>query len=182
MFGLVACGGTAVAPPAAAPAATPVPAATRDPARDSLPLVADVSLGASAHTWQGADDHVTLSITNRGRDILDLVVQAPAWIDEHGLAMGSTRSCTPNLDTGEIDCGPVYAGQSQAVILRAYPANVGTFTYQLRVFDRQPSGLAPIAGADGRPIAFEFQEVVDPLTNQIPGGRYTPTPQASPGG
>lgn len=178
-----ACASTPAAPPAdAAPsmaASTPAPQPTRDPARDSLPLVADIHLGASNHTWQGADDHVTLSVDNRGRDIQDLVVQSPDWVAEHGLAMGSTRACLPNLDAGQVECGPIYAGESMPVILRAMPAHVGTFHYEMRVFDQEAGSLVPIVGSDGRPVVFDFVEVVDPLTNQIPGGVFTPSPAPS---
>lgn len=162
--------------PAVASVPVPAPESTRDPSKDSLPLVAEVHLGASDHTWRGADDHVTLTVDNRGRDIQDLVIASPAWVAEHGLAMGSTRSCLPNLDAGQIACGPIYSGKSMPVILRAMPAHVGSFHYELRVYDREGDNLLPVAGTDGRPVVFDFVEVVDPLTNQVPGGSFTPEP------
>lgn len=167
---------------ATSPPPAPSPAPTRDPAKDALPLVADVRLGASDHTFQGGDDHVTLSIDNRGRDIQDLVVRSPRWVAEHGLSMGSTRSCDPDPDAGLIACGPLYAGQSMPVILRAIPAHVGTFHYEMSLFDRENGTLVPVGGLDGRPVAFDFTEVVDPLTSQVPGGQFTPpaSPSASP--
>lgn len=158
------------------PSPIPTAAASRDPSRDTLPLLADVHLGASAHTFQGGDDHIGLVIENRGRDIQDLVVESPAWFAEHGLAMGTTRACGDvDLAAGSIDCGPVYAGLSGSFILRAYPEHVGTFHYEVRLADREGGALLAIAGPDGRPLVLSFGEVVDPVTNQIPGGS-NPTP------
>jgi len=173
------CGGDATPRPAAVAApAPPAAAPTRDPSKDSLALMADIHLGASTHTWQGADDHVTMAVDNRGRDIQDLVVVAPQWIAEHGLGMGTTRSCIPDLDAGLVACGPLYTGQSMSIILRAFPDHVGTFAYELGVYDRENGQLVPVNGPDGRPAMFSFTEVVDPITNQLPGGTY-PSPSPS---
>ncbi len=178
---VAACGGQAawrpepVVPGAAV--ASPTPEPTRDPSKDSLPLVAEVSAGASQRSFQGGDDHITLTLENRGRDIEDLVIQASGWLAEHsGLGMGSSRACRPDLDTGEIDCGAVYAGQSMAIILRSFPAHYGTFTYEMRILARFGDRLLPVTRPDGTPAAFAFTEVVEPLTNQVPGGSYTPPP------
>jgi hypothetical protein len=167
--GGVRSGRAAVVPPA-----TPTAAPSRDPSRDSLALTADIHLGASGHTWQGADDHLTLAVENRGRDIQDVVVVSPPWVAEHGLGMGTTRSCDPDLDAGLIACGPIYAGQSMAIILRGFPNHAGTFKYDVAVYDRENGRLVPISGVDGQPADFTFTEVVDPLTNQVPGGSYPP--------
>ena len=158
----------------------PITEPTRDPGKDSLPLLAEVHVGASAHSFQGGDDHVGLVIDNRGRDLQDLVVLAPAWVAEHGLAMGTSRACADeDLSVGSIDCGPVFAGQTGSFALRAFPLHVGTFHYELRLYDREPAGLLPILGPDGQPLVASFDEVVDPVTNQIPGQYATPPPTAS---
>ncbi|HEX6349472.1 MAG TPA: hypothetical protein VF160_08795 [Candidatus Dormibacteraeota bacterium] len=149
----------------------------RDPAKDTLPLVGELHVGASAHTFQGGDDHVGIEVDNRGRDFQDLVVLAPRWVGEHGLAMGTSHACANvDLSAGAIDCGPVYAGQTGSFMLRAIPLHVGTFHYELRLYDQEASGLVPILTPDGQPMAASFDEVVDPVTNQIPGGYPTPTP------
>jgi hypothetical protein len=138
-----------------------------------------VSLGASPHTFQGGDDHVTLVVDNRGRDIHDLTIEAGPWLAEHTFSMGSSRYCQPDIEAGLISCGPVYAGDSLPVILRTTPAHVGTFHYELRLADRGAAGLLPIDSPEGSPIVLGFDEVVDQVTSQIPGGRFTPSPEAS---
>src|SRR5438477_5777513 len=74
------CGSTPHASVAVTRSPTPITEPTRDPGKDSLPLLAEVHVGASAHSFQGGDDHVGLVIDNRGRDLQDLVVLAPAWV------------------------------------------------------------------------------------------------------
>lgn len=175
-----ACG--AAPRPTAAPAAPAPPgeaqvqpaAPTRDLSKDGLPLLAEVHVGASAHIFQGGDDHVTLAVDNRGRDIQDLVIVAGPWLDEHGLAMGTTPSCNPDPDQGLIACGPIYSGRSANEILRAMPAHTGTFTYELRLYDREDGALHPIQSLDGRAISVTFSETVDPVTNQISSVNVTP--------
>ncbi len=162
-----------------APTPSAVLEPTRDPGKDGLPLVAEVHVGASAHTFQGGDDHVGIVIDNRGRDLQDMVVMAPAWVAEHGLGMGTSHACAnEDLSVGSIDCGPVFAGQTGSFALRAFPHHVGTFHYEIRFYDRESSGLLPILSPDGRPVVAEVDEVVDPVTNQIPGQYATPTPTA----
>jgi len=174
------CGSTPHASVAVTRSPTPITEPTRDPGKDSLPLLAEVHVGASAHSFQGGDDHVGLVIDNRGRDLQDLVVLAPAWVAEHGLAMGTSRaSADEDLSVGSIDCGPVFAGQTWSFALRAFPLHVGTFHDELRLYDREPAGLLPILGPDGQPLVASFDEVVDPVTNQIPGQYATPPPTAS---
>lgn len=161
-------------------AATPPPPAqpARDPGRDHLPLLAVVHAAASPHTFQGGDDHLSIGVDNRGRDIQDLVLVSPPWVAEHGLAMGSTKGCDPDLEAGTIHCGPVYAGQDFSAVLRAMPGHVGRFHYQVALYAQEAAGLQPIAGPDGSPAVIDFDEVVDPVTSQVPG--YRPDPSPSP--
>lgn len=177
---LAACAGadSATARPPAATTPTPSAAPTRDPSKDALPLVASVSLGASAHSFQGGDDHVSLSIDNRGRDIEMLVIDTGPWLADHGLAMGSSRFCDTDLEAGSVTCGPVYSGQSMNVILRALPAHAGTFHYRFALFDREGGRLVPITTDTGAPAEFGFDEVVDPIGSQISG--FHPDPSPSP--
>jgi len=137
--------------------------------------MAEIHLGASAHTFQGGDDHVGLVIDNHGRDIQNLVVESHPWFAERGLGMGTTHSCGDvDVASGSVDCGPVYAGQTASVILRAFPEHIGTFHYEMHFADREGDALLPITGPDGQPIVLSFDEVVDPVTNQIPGGNNPP--------
>jgi hypothetical protein len=176
---LSACAGGTGSPhtSAAATPMAPVPP-TRDPGKDSLPLVAVVYAAASPHTFQGGDDHLSIGVDNRGRDIQDLVLLSPPWVAEHGLAMGSTRGCDPDLEAGTIHCGPVYAGQDFTAVLRAIPAHIGRFHYRVGLYDLEAGGLQAIAGPDGNPAVVEFDELVDPVNQQIPG--YRPDPSPSP--
>ena len=175
----VGCGsGVQGRPAPAVTPATPTAVPVRDPSKDSLPLHAEVHFGATSHIFQSGDDHVTLSIDNHGRDIQDLAIQSGPWLAEHPLAMGSTSSCIPDLGAGLIDCGPIYAGRSTTISLRAEPLHAGTFHYEMRLYDREGGTLVPIAGPDGAPIVIAFDEVVDPLSNQIPGVTAPPSPSA----
>ena len=173
---VAACGGAAPATSAPAGAAAPSAAPTRDPARDGLPLAATVHAAASAHTFQGGDDHLAIGVDNHGRDIQDLVLDSAPWVAEHTLAMGSTRGCDPDLAAGTVHCGPVFAGQSFGAVLRATPAHVGTFHYEVRLLAAEGGRLSPITGADGSPLVVAFDEVVDPVVAQVPGWRPDPTP------
>lgn len=190
---IVACGcaghGPRPAQPPPAPLAggdltpLPVPSAAprRDPALDALPLVAEIHVGSSDHIFQGGDDHVSIGVTNRGRDILHFVIRSPLWVEQHGLAMGSSRQCMPDLAAGLIDCGPVYAGQDVNFQLRAMPSDVGRWEYRAEFLDRAPDGtLIPIGmpNAPAVPVVVLLHEEVTPVGLQIPG--YRPEPTASP--
>ena len=149
--GLVAtagcAGGSALVPAAATPGGSPAPTTLtsaagphREPALDDLPLVAEIYVGHSDHIFQGGDDHVTISVTNRGRDILDFVFKSPLWVEQHGLAMGSSKQCLPDLEQGLVACGPVYAGQDANFQLRAIPSDVGSWDYLGEFYDRAGNG------------------------------------------
>lgn len=60
-------------------------------------------------------------------------------------------------------------------MLRAFPLHVGTFHYELNLYDQEASGLLPILTPDGQPMAASFDEAVDPVTNQIAGAYPTAT-------
>lgn len=176
---LAGCGSEPGAAPSTSPTAAPSAAAAsaRNPALDGQPLVADIRVGASDHIFAGGDDHVTIVVTNRGRDILHFAFVEPLWVDEHSLAMGATAACMPDPAAGLVDCGPVYAGQTARFLLRAMPADEGVFDYRARFFDRRDDGsMAPIGSpADpGTQVTATFRETVTAQGRQVPGYYATP--------
>ena len=159
-------------------AASPSPVPTRDPSRDSMPLVADVMARGSLHSFEGGDDHITFGIQNRGRDVQALVIDAGPWLQEHDIAMFTTNSCNFETDPDLIVCGPVYSGEGMSVVVHAFPLHAGTFHYEVRFFSRENGHLSPILDASGRQSVIGVDELVDPQGRQVQG--YVPTPSPTP--
>ena len=177
------CGGVAQAtsPPAPTPSpvASPSPVPTRDPAKDGLPLVADVSARGSPHSFEGGDDHVTLGITNQGRDVLELAVEPGAWLHDHTIAMGTSAACNVETNPDLIVCGPVYSGEQRSFSIKAFPLTAGTFHYELRFFSREHGRLVPIVDASGVQQVIKLDESVDAQGQQVQGYNPPPTPTPS---
>jgi hypothetical protein len=142
-----------------------------------MPLKAVVRGNGSRSAFVGGDDHIGFVIDNRGRDIRDLVIDVGPWLEQHEIAMGSSRFCDADPATNTIDCGPVYSGQTLNASIHAFPGQAGDFHYTAHFYDREDGRLVPILDLDGVPTVVQLEEVVDPQTRQVPG--YVPTPQAS---
>jgi hypothetical protein len=173
----IGCAGSAQAlpspvPPAPVPSAAPAP--TRDPSRDGMPLLAEVSAHGSLHSFEGGDDHVTFGISNRGRDVQELVIDAGGWLEEHTIAMGTSPACEVESNPDLIVCGPVYSGQQRSFSIKAFPLTPGTFHYDMRFFSREDGRLAPIHDASGVQQVIRVDEMVDAQGQQVPG--YVPSP------
>ena len=185
VLAVVGCGGAAAkAQPAAAPTSTSAltsPTPTRDPSRDGMPLMADVSARGTPHSFMGGDDHVTLGITNRGRDVQDLVIDTGTWLYGHTIAMGTSAAC--NVDPANqnlLDCGPVYSGEQRSFSIKAFPEDSGNYHYEMRFFSRENGQLVPIVDASGVQQVAVFDEVVDAQGNQVQGYNPPVTPTAKP--
>ena len=168
--------------PGQAQRATPTPAAakplpTRDTQKDSLPLQAAVRGSGSRSAFVGGDDHIGFVIENRGRDIRELMIDIGPWLDQHEIALGSSRFCDADPATNALDCGPVYSGQTVSVSIHAFPGQAGDFHYTAHFYDREDGRLVPVVGLDGALATVQLEEIVDPQTNQVPN--YIPTPRPS---
>jgi hypothetical protein len=140
--------------------------------------MADVSARGSPHSFEGGDDHVTFGITNRGRDVQDLVIDADGWLHDHTIAMGTSPACDVESNPDLITCGPVYSGEQRSFSIKAFPLSAGTFHYQVRFFSRENGRLVPIVDSSGVQPVIGMDEVVDPQGQQVPG--YVPTPTPTP--
>ena len=141
-------------------------------------MVADVSARGSPHSFAGGDDHVTLGITNRGRDVLELAVEPGEWLHDHTIAMGTSAACNVETNPDLIVCGPVYSGEQRSFSIKAFPLSAGTFHYEMRFFSREHGQLVPIVDASGTQQVIRLDELVDPIGQQVPG--YNPPPAATP--
>lgn len=180
---LAACGGATAQTPtpagaAPSPVASPSHVPTRDPSRDGLPLMADVSARGTPHSFAGGDDHVTLGITNQGRDVQELVIDTGTWLDSHTIAMGTSAACDVDPDPTLLDCGPVYAGEQRSFSIKAFPEAPGTFHYAMRFFSRENGKLVPIVDTSGAQQVIVLDEVVDPQGQQVQG--YNPPTSPTP--
>lgn len=181
LFVLLSMGCSASVQRAASPtinAASPSPSPTHDPSKDTLPLTADVFARGSLHSFAGGDDHVTLGITNRGRDVSEVVIDAGAWLQEHSIAMGTSAACNVESNPDLITCGPVFAGEQRTYSIKAFPLTAGTFHYKLRFFSRENGRLVPIVDAAGVQVVISLDEEVDPQGRQVQG--YVPEPSPTP--
>ena len=156
---LTACGGTS--PPAPRGPAPPPPWTAAEP-----PLRAEIFGRGSPEIYEGGDDHVALVVHNTGRLIQNLVVDlsgGDGWFGHHTLAMGTSPGCTPNLDRGRIECGPVAAGSTATIMLRAFPDEIGRFSYSAAFYSMGDLGLTAIADLAGHPAVVGFAESVIPV-------------------
>lgn len=149
------------------PAAEAPPSAA--PVVDATNLAADVYASGSLHTFAGGDDHLSLGIVNRGRDVAELAVDAGPWLDEHTIAMGTSPVCDVDAAARLITCGPVPSGQHLSVQIRALPIDPGHFQYRVRFFSRESGRLLPILDASGRQRVITVDEFVDNAGRQVPG-------------
>lgn len=160
--------------PAPAPAAeAPLSDA---PVVDATSLVADVYASGSLHTFAAGDDHLSLGIVNRGRDIAELAIDAGPWLDEHTIAMGTSAVCDVDPPARLITCGPVPSGGHLSVQIRALPINAGHFQYRVRFFSRESGRLLPILDASGRQRVITVDEFVDAAGRQVPGYQQNAPP------
>jgi hypothetical protein len=162
---LAGCGGPANRAPAAKASASSVLAAT-------------VTVAGTATTFQGGDDHLTIRVVNLGRRIDRFAVEAPAWLDEHSFAMGSTRLCDQDASARLIECGAIPAGATAGFTLRSIPSSPGDFEFTFRPYSIEAAGAVPIPDAAGADQVLVYRETVTPVGRQVPG--YYPTPSATP--
>ena len=171
---LLACGGSAAAPPAASPSAGV--SASPAPVASGGPLSATVTVSGTAATFQGGDDHMVVRVENHGRRIERFVVSAAGWLEEHSFAMGSTRLCDQDATERYIECGPIPAGATVGYTLRSYPNAIGDFEFEFRPYERAGTTLVPIPGPGGTEQVLTLREKVTAVTDQLPGYRPDPTP------
>jgi hypothetical protein len=113
----------------------------------------------------GYDDHVTFTVDNHGRALGDLFVFLAVyddWTSRHGMAMGTSAQCVPNQELHGFDCGPLSAGGSMGIVLRALPNADGSFRYGARFYERTGAGLTPLVDAAGQELLVTFTETVRP--------------------
>jgi hypothetical protein len=128
-------------------------------------LSAQVNVSASSGIFLGGDDHVSVVLTNTGRNIGDLGMAMSVqddWLARHSIAMGTSPRCQLDQSLGGFDCGPVKSGETAAMVLRAEASNPGTYHYRIAFYDLA-GGKQAITGPDGGDLIASFQETVTPL-------------------
>lgn len=157
--------GSASRPPS--PSATPTPRVSAAPAGAAdLPLRADAGAAASTGIFLGGDDHVSFGVQNFGRPIGDLVIEMSAgdrWLDHHGVAMGTTKSCEVDVAIPGFRCGPLAYGTRRGIILRATSDDAGTFHYGARFYDGAVDPIHKVHDPNGADLLVTWDETVTPL-------------------
>ena len=90
------------------------------------------SLSAPSHSVVGGASDVTLTVTNRGSDIRNLVINVNTegrdnWFDHH--AVTARGACVPNKSHGRFECGSIPKGVTRSFVIRSTATDAGTFDY-----------------------------------------------------
>ena len=157
-----------------------VPRPAHAPVLQVQSLQAEIAARATEQIYQAGDDHIAVVVHNSGRPIRGLVIDLSGgdrWLDHHVLMMGTTPRCMPDLASSTVECGPVAAGATVAIMLRAAPDEVGHYHYSAAFFDSDGQRVEPIADASGRPITINFEENVLPIGRRMGLGVVEESPK-----
>jgi hypothetical protein len=103
----------------------------------------DLSGRSSTQSSVGAEDAVTLTVTNKGPgDFETLIVYLNSkddWFKHHVITDPS--GCTINTNLERLECGPLKVGETKTLSILASPKDAGNFNFQLGIADQEGSSL-----------------------------------------
>jgi hypothetical protein len=105
--------------------------------------VIDLSGRSSTQSSVGAEDAVSLTVTNKGPgDFQTLIVYLNSkddWFKHHVITDPS--GCTINSSLERLECGPLKVGETRTLSVVASPKDAGNFNFEVGIADQEGSAL-----------------------------------------
>ncbi len=107
----------------------------------------DTNVQATNHTVIGGESDLTVTVTNSGSDIKNLVIYANVegadnWFKHHTVT--DSGVCAVNQSVGRFECGSVARGATEVFTIRGKANDAGNFHYMVTYADDRgdlPLGL-----------------------------------------